>query len=419
MKVISFLGFNQYGYTETTYVNPDKTKKFKTAIFQEAIVDFYKPDAFYVLLTKTAKEGISNNATESTWETLKKSLEGKVDLHSIENIPEGHTTEDIWQLFEKLTSFIEQDDEVLFDITHGFRSLPVLALIAVSYLRVVRNVKIVGLIYGAFDAKNKETNETPTFDLLPIVGLLQWTTATDQFIKTGNGQVLASLLKGGETSTQNLGDSINAISKGLQLLRPMDVMQESSLLPDRIKEATKSISKTIPPFATLLKRVQDDYGKFGLNNPSDYQTNSKLALARQVEIIEWYSSKGQVVQALSLAREWLPSLLCHHFDLDPLIENPNRSEMEFLLSSSGMLKDRVTNEIIKQSPYREQWLAVPNDKRTPLTRLWGGGINLANLRNDVLHAGFRRNSRNADAVIQQLEIVIRELKVIAKLWELN
>ena len=54
-------------------------------------------------------------------------------------------------------------------------------------------VQIEGLIYGAFDAKTNE-NKTPIFDLLPIVSLLEWTTATDQFIKTGNGQALASLL---------------------------------------------------------------------------------------------------------------------------------------------------------------------------------------------------------------------------------
>ncbi|NJL90577.1 MAG: TIGR02221 family CRISPR-associated protein [Coleofasciculaceae cyanobacterium SM2_1_6] len=414
MKVISFLGFNKKGYTETTYVNPDKTKKFTTAIFQEAIVEFYKPESFYLLLTKTAKEGIPENAEESTWETLRKKLEGKVNLYPVENIPEGHTTEDIWKLFEKLTNFMQQDDEVLFDITHGFRSLPILALIAVTYLRVVRNVKIVGLIYGAFDAQNRQTNETPTFDLLPIVSLLEWTTATDQFIKTGNAQALASLLTSQEpdNSTQQLADNIESIAKGLELLRPMDVMQESAKLSSHIASASENISKTIPPFAELLKRVEQDYGKFGLENGNDYINNAKSALVKQLEIIKWYYEKEQTVQALSLAREWLPSLLCYHFNIDPL-NNNNRSEMELLLRSGGVDNNKI-------SSYKQEWDLISHIKRKPLSRLWGGdpNTNLANLRNDVLHSGFRKNPKSADDVIKRTKLVIDELEQIAKVWDL-
>lgn len=37
------------------------------------------------------------------------------------------------------------------DITHGFRYLPMLALLSVMHLRVVRAVQIQGIYYGAYD----------------------------------------------------------------------------------------------------------------------------------------------------------------------------------------------------------------------------------------------------------------------------
>jgi CRISPR-associated DxTHG motif protein len=415
MKIISFLGLSKY--EETTYLSPIGSEKVTTPFFQEALVEFYQPETLYVLLTQTVETFIPRGASESNWEALQKRLHGKVSLQPIKNIPERNSPEDVWSIFQQVTNCLQDGDSVIFDITHSFRSVPVVALIAVSYLRVVRKVKIKGLLYGAFEAKNKETNETPTFDLLPIVSLLEWTTATDQFIKTGNGEALASLLHSSNSTTENLAASIKGIAQGLQLLRPMDVMRESALLPDRIKEATPIVSQSVPPFESLLERVEKDYGKFGLASPEDYTTNSKFSLIRQLKMIEWYAEKGQTVQALSLAREWLPSLLCYHFELDPQIDRPNRDEMELLLKG-GKIKGSDGNTI-RESIYLDQWSKIPKKIRKQLNNLWGGQFNLANLRNDALHAGFRKNPKGAEEIVQQTQQIIEELNAIAIEWNLT
>jgi CRISPR-associated Csx2 family protein len=409
MKAISFLGFNKRGYQETTYLNPIASGEYKTKFIQEALVEFYKPKTLYVLLTDTAATKFPDNETESSWTVLQNKLAGKVDLQPIIDVPEGHSTPDIWKLFEMLTDCLQEGDSVLFDITNGFRSLPVVALIAVSYLRVVRQVEIKGLIYGAFDAKNND-NKTPIFDLLPIVSLLDWTTATDQFIKTGNGEALANLLENSDPTSKNLAASIEGIAQGLQLLRPMDVIREAAILPERIADAEPIISQTVPPFTALLKRVERDYGNFGLAKPTDYQNFPQASLLRQLEIVEWYLAKGQIVQALSMAREWLPSLLCYHFKLDPL-DNVCREEMELLLNG-GKVKDR-------ESQYLEPWSSLPKKTRKQLNNLWGGQLNLAKLRNDVLHAGFRKNPENAEDILTQTKVIIQELQSISKAWNLR
>ena len=417
LKIISFLGNRKY--EEATYLHPDPNNltKVVTPFYQEALVEFYQPKTLYILLTKSVETEPPKGASESNWQALQKRLAGQVELQPITNIPENSTPNSIWSIFNQITEYIKPKDNVIFDITYGFRYIPIVALLAVSYLRVVRQVNIKGLLYGAFDAKN-QANETPSFDLLPVVSLLDWTTATDQFIKTGNGEALADLLKNNQASnqsTEKLADNISNISRGLQMLRPMDIMSASAKLPEAIAEATPTISQEIPPFATLLQRVDADYSKFGLANPQQDRNSSKASLVKQLQMVEWYLEKNEIVQALSLAREWLPSLLCYHFELDMLNQN-SRDEMELLLHG-GKLKDREGNTI-RESKYLVQWEALAKKTRKPLNKLWGGEYDLANLRNDVLHAGYRKNSRDAEKILQQTQEILNQLKAIASEWEI-
>ncbi|MFM7368911.1 MAG: TM1812 family CRISPR-associated protein, partial [Sphaerospermopsis kisseleviana] len=100
----------------------------------------------------------------------------------------------------------------------------------------------------------------PVIDLSEFISMLDWLTATDQFIKTGNGQSLANLLLNGNTASQELAAGVNGISQGLQLLRPMDVLEKSALLPELIAKAAPTVSQSELPFLTLLRRVEKDYG---------------------------------------------------------------------------------------------------------------------------------------------------------------
>ena len=411
LKIVSFLGFNKY--QEVSYLHPNYQSnqiKVTTPFYQEALVEFYQPKTLYVLLTPTAEK--------ENWEKLAVRVEGKVELQPIKNIPENNTPEDIWSIFDRVTSCLQSEDEVIFDITHSFRSIPIVALLAASYLRVVRQVNIKGLLYGAFEARNKETGETPSFDLFPIVSLLDWTTATDQFIQTGNGQALANLLKnskGANQNTESLANNINNIALNLELLRPEDLMVEAAKLAKHIRDTAPTVSQDIPPFATLLERVESDYGRFGLTDTQTDKERAKEALVKQLKMVEWYVDKQQIVHALSIAREWLPSLLCYYFDHDAM-DALDRSEMELLLSG-GKIKDKEGNTT-KESKYLEQWRSITKKKRKSLNKLWGGDFNLANLRNDVLHAGYRKNPRSAEYIQEQSKQIAEQLNAIAVEWEI-
>lgn len=407
MKIISFLGFNSYQFT--SYRHPTHSLCYETKYYQEALASFYAPEQMYIFLTETVETKCPGKEDKPNWIQLQERFAEKfstVELIPVKKIPERNSPEDVWTIFNKVNECLAEGDRVIFDITHSFRSVPIVALLAVSYFRVVRNIKIEGLLYGAFEAK--ENGIAPTFDLLPVVRLFDWLTATDQFLKTGNGQDLAILLQEAGGHTQALGDRILEISQGLQLLRPMDVMTAAAALPDNIEQAKQDLAVVVPPFEMLLNRVIEEYGKFSLTDPKNYQVNGKLALKKQLFEIEWYAKKGLDVQAISLAREWLPSLLCYHFDLDP-IDKEIREEME-ILCCGGKIGER-------ESIYRNQYKEIDKSKRKVINKLWNDPpFTLANLRNDVLHSGFRKNPKSSSEIKDILQQIVAQLNEIAVKW---
>ncbi|QYX29988.1 TIGR02221 family CRISPR-associated protein [Sphaerospermopsis torques-reginae] len=400
-RIITFLGIQA---KKTTY--SFEGVNYDGEVFAEALHKFCEYDSMLVCVTSEARKKnfpILENLQDKRIEAV--------------DIPNGENTEQMWETFKKITEKVNNNDDVIFDITHGLRSLPFLVFLFAAYLKAAKNVKISGIYYGAWELGFSNNGIAPVIDLSEFISMLDWLTATDQFIKTGNGQSLANLLLNGNTASQELASGVNGISQGLQLLRPMDVLEKSALLPELIAKTAPTVSQSELPFLTLLSRVEKDYGKFGLVNPTDYTISPQSCLLRQLEMVEWYVQKGQIVQALSIAREWIPSLLCYYFKLDPL-DIKNRDEMEFLLKKGGKIKDE-NNNIIHQSPYFDEWNNIPKTKKKLVNKLWSGELNLTNLRNDVLHAGFRKDPKNAEDIIDKIKQIVEELRNIAQVWDLK
>lgn len=92
---------------------------------------------------------------------------------------------------------VEQGDRVSLDVTHGFRHLPMLALLSVMHLRVVRTAQIQGIYYGAYDP---DTGAAPVIDLSGLIRIADWLNALNTYDKDGDYGVFAELL--GPAGTQ-------------------------------------------------------------------------------------------------------------------------------------------------------------------------------------------------------------------------
>ncbi|MDY0223496.1 MAG: TM1812 family CRISPR-associated protein [Desulfobacterium sp.] len=91
---------------------------------------------------------------------------------------------------------------MLIDITYGFRSLPVLLMTLIGYSRLLKNISVSGIYYGAFEVLGNYTSASeipeekriaPIFDLTSFEQIIEWTQATQSFVKNGAAKDLELL----------------------------------------------------------------------------------------------------------------------------------------------------------------------------------------------------------------------------------
>ena len=361
MKLLSFLGTGNY--QETTYFAGNR--ECRTNIFPLAVVEWLKPSEAIFLLTKEAK-------AHKNWTDLQAKIPKSCSVTSVD-IPIGKSETEFWEIFKKLTESLSQsNDEIVFDITHGFRSLPILGLLAAAYLRVASSIKLKAVLYGAFEAKDETTNRTPVFDLTPFLQMQNWAIATDKFIKDGNAKEIANLLKLSPASIswnletistvresspikfQQLATSLENLSIALNISRPTEIAFESKRIIQKLEDSTQVSSEWIQPFELLRERVIDTY--------SDFREDD---LVSQRKLIKWFAEHGKQSQAILLAREWLISWAGNKIN-----ENDRDIVCEYLnnrCNGANLLKNLA------------EWRQVE--------KVW---IDVRDFRNDLAHYGIGR-----------------------------
>ena len=218
MILFSLLGIGSYQSVRYHW----NERECETHIFGEALLQWFPDAPLYVALTPTAKvkgceyiEHLQNVAGDR--------------LYTID-IPDGGNEDEMWQIFDAVTQ-LPQGENIVFDFTHGFRSLPITALLAVAYLRALKRIEVEHLLYGAFEARNKETNIVPVFDLTPMLTLLDWANAANFFAQSGNAADLARLMRENQKSPLNdASTAVQRLSEGLLLARPNDIEENANKL---------------------------------------------------------------------------------------------------------------------------------------------------------------------------------------------
>lgn len=269
-KIITFLGKNAF---KTIYSYKDQSYEGK--VFAEALRQFCDYDTMLVCVTQEAKE--------SAWLVLEALGDSRIKPI---DIPVGRTTEEMWQTFRIITEQVDEGDRVIFDITHGLRSLPFLVFLFAAYLKAAKNVTIDAIYYGAFELGDSKNNiPAPVIDLSEFVSMIDWITATTSFIEVGDGQSLANLLRSAIPTNVELRDNpatrsirdqlikateaIEKVSLALSVTRPIETMESASQLEEILRQATLSFAERAKPFSLLSEKVAQEYGQFALKNPTD------------------------------------------------------------------------------------------------------------------------------------------------------
>lgn len=169
-----------------------------------------KEDVAYILLTKSAEErNWCDNGHRDREGNMKENagLESCLNkcsfpflCHPVTGIPEGKNEKEIWQIFKIIHDLIKDGDELYFDITHGYRYLPMLVVVLGNYSKFLEKAKVMHILYGNYEGRDRDENgnfinpaRSPIVDLQSFSTLQDWTYAVADFINNGNADRMSAL----------------------------------------------------------------------------------------------------------------------------------------------------------------------------------------------------------------------------------
>ena len=397
--LLTFLGTGKY---EPCHYKIENTTSRLETFFSAALSAHLKPSKIISLETAAASE------------THGKELSGKfksIDIpHTSAIIPDGKSESELWEIFDVLTKSVPDDCTLHLDITHGFRSLPLIGFIALNYLRTTRNVTLGGIHYGAWEARDEETNVTPSFNLTPFLTLLDWTSAADQYLATGSANRLGKLLKdtqqslwkkhGSEENADlpkaltSLGSCIETAANDCILLRTKNLPISAKSVKKQIERIneTSELERHAPAFLEILQPVQKDLTRFN---------NTDLTTLR--DLIGWLVEKNRPDAALTLASEWLVSWVMVQLDNPDHISDESHRKPYDQCLNLWIDEHSTRNEIKDASEESIQHLNQLKDKisETDMELLANLVDHIKSARNDLNHAGFRTSPSTAENLIKK------------------
>lgn len=398
---ISFLGTGNYESIRYSFEEEEATRVQPLRFFQEASLELIKDqlsskDQIFIMTTEDSSknwqsgEHFNYKTKDNEWhEGLESRLKGMNLTCSFRNIPipNGKNTDEIWEIFNIVFNLLQEGDCLYFDITHGFRSLPMLNLVLINYAKLLKNISVGKILYGAYEAKKKigEIEYAPIWDLNSFVELQEWTNQASLFLKTGNATGLSELIQQEEFSS--LKKHLTDFSNQIIVNRGLDIYAGDSAitLKQELKELKKH-ARIAPALAPILDKVSHEFDHYAQNEA----LNGFLA-------VRWCIKNGLIQQAATLMEEFITTFVMVELGLEPEIQNAQKRMLinaMITLGDDKALNPQIEPEMqlfqeenlkkVRELPFKKKIGRISNDLKSAI-------------RNDINHAGFRPSPRDYES----------------------
>ena len=195
-----------------------------------------------------------------------------------------------------LQQYLNKGDELIVDVTHSFRSLPMFMMYLLIYLKNVSNksISISHVHYGMLEM-NKELGYAPIIDLKSMMEVNDWITGAYSFSEFGNAYKISELIKNQDKSVSNLLDEFS----NLMNLNHLHAIQKIS---QRLSSIKNREYQTLLPELTINPIVQSFINQFNVNGD-----NHSLF---QLKVARWQLDHRKYAQAMLTAQESMITYVC-------------------------------------------------------------------------------------------------------------
>src|SRR5574344_2050783 len=411
---ISVLGATDYGVCD---YQKDGVSYGKVRFIQEATLTYlFKEDNWsdydcgIILLTKKAEEKnwIDNGQLDKTTKQPKQQAGLKtclskfnIPIKAVTGLPDGNNEKEIWEIFERAFQEIEKGDELYFDITHGYRYIPMLILVLCNYAKFLSDVKIKSITYGNYEISERGTKPGIIVDLLPLTQLQDWTFAAADYIRNGNVQDLSELNTNDSTLSEFTESLVEVIGER-QTCRGIDIIKTTNF--NRLLNITNNIESTsFKPLNPIMQKIKESFEQF------DAEENIRNGYNAAI----WCFDNKLYQQSITILQETIISDICINNNLDW----QKRKYRDYVTSAFYILEHNTPksgwqSKEEKDTPKWEEEMGIIDKLiNSEITKCW---INLyskvEDLRNDINHSGMRDNAKTISEFITLLTNCITELK---------
>ena len=375
-KILTFLGTGRY---EESTIHIDELE-FRERVFPLALIRYYKmqkPDeelSVFFFLTSEARD--NKNWVEYTLPSLEAE---QVRYEALEIPKDIETLEKTLGLIKEMIGVLSEGDEVVLDVTHCFRDIPLTASVVALYLKEVLDVKIT-ILYGRFDSVKNETHCT---DLTFVTQLVEWIYAARVFKEYGYSNELGALADQRNRriyKTANLSKKPKYLaSMRLPLQYLTDALRLGSIRS--IRESVRKFLVTFEKESTLSQEIHEYVPELELLMPSIIQRYKMVdtgassfvlderEIATERELMKFYLDTRDIGMALRLAREYMINI--------------------------ALYKEGLANFVFDR------------DKREEISRFLGETDSLRKARNHIAHFGFNDSNNLTD--VNTIEQHLRKL----------
>ncbi len=446
--LLTFLGAIPYELTRYYFEGQRDTASEPTPYVQEAILQHLSQideriDQVLVFATKDAQannytrriERFDRENNSPVYSELEPGLEkrlaslkqaGVIGDYSCTTIPNGNTEEEILRIFQILyeqVSALPEGSDIVFDLTYGFRSLPMLCMLLLHYARTLHSRRVSHVFYGNYEVGRHEKEErlralreqntspeiieeekkkppcSPVLELRVFADLQEWTIAAHTFIKSGDASLLAKRMNEKEKST--VGKSLQNFADQILTCRGKDLSERIDI--EDIKADVQELRQKPElgaPLEPLLKRIEQKLSPF-----SNRTTRNGFAA------VEWCIEHGLVQQGFTLLEETSKSYLIEQTYGIAQIQDAN------LRKCASLALNRVPEEkwgdkqkecTRKMAEYLSRSAPAVSEAYCQLTGKRG-------LRNDINHGGYGSSPQTPEALKEELSKVYAEIKAAFKL----
>lgn len=425
---ISVLGTGYYGKCVYEYNGERATEsRFIQCATLQLLTrseEWTSSDHAYVLLTERAKStnwNVEGNVRDNRG--VQEEYIGLEDEFSRMNLPfevepidiaDGKNETEIWSIFDSVFNVLQEGDELYFDLTHGFRYLPMLVLVLGNYAKFLRGVKIKSITYGNFEMANKAAVPVvaPVIDITSLSALQDWTVGVSDYLRHGDtekimecsGQKLRPLLresKGSDAAASQLNGlcaSLKTLSEMMSFCRGVDICKGAAA--QKIKSYLKGADKNyLKPLVPLFGMIQTSVDSIEMDDTYN-----------MVKAAEICASNGNFQSAVTLLKEGIVSKLCLRYGVD-YIDTDRR---EWINRAIGMKYLKCMNAFdsyrSSYDPKEEAFKKYVLQDALISDKFAKDYDNLTTIRNDFNHAGMRKDPRKTAMMEKNIHKCIESFK---------